>query len=83
MPLKQENHPQNTTSFTFAVNAISYRMPMPVIQVLQLKGGDQYPICPRCNSSFEREYSNYCDRCGQRLVWNLFEFAHVKKAGKK
>ena len=28
-----------------------------------------YPVCPRCDSTFEREYQQFCDRCGQRLGW--------------
>lgn len=31
-----------------------------------------YCVCPACNCTFEREYQAYCDRCGQKLAWNLF-----------
>ena len=31
-----------------------------------------YCVCPGCNCTFEREYQAYCDRCGQKLAWNLF-----------
>ena len=29
-----------------------------------------YPLCPSCRRELEREYQNYCDRCGQRLLWD-------------
>ena len=32
-----------------------------------------YPVCPNCHCTFEREYQRYCDRCGQKLAWNLFD----------
>lgn len=31
-----------------------------------------FHVCPGCNRTFEREYQNYCDRCGQKLAWNDF-----------
>lgn len=33
---------------------------------------DIYPVCPRCKETFEREYQQYCDRCGQKLAWNKY-----------
>ena len=32
---------------------------------------------------YEREYMNYCDRCGQRLGWELFDSAKVIRAPRK
>lgn len=57
------------------VQALTYRAPMPVICVRLLKKGDSYPVCPRCDSSLDREGVGYCDRCGQRLGWGVFCFA--------
>ena len=54
---------------------VSYRIPLPVTEVLVLAHGDNYPICPRCDYTIEREYMNYCDRCGQRLGWAIYDFA--------
>lgn len=54
------------------VTAVLYRIPLPVTEVLALHHGDSYPLCPRCRTSMEREYMHYCDRCGQRLGWELF-----------
>lgn len=29
-----------------------------------------FPICPGCGCTLEREFQNYCDRCGQKLSWD-------------
>jgi hypothetical protein len=50
-------------------DAISYRTPMEVTQILKLKSGNLYPVCPRCKITVDREYMKFCDRCGQRLGW--------------
>ena len=62
------------------VSAFSYRRPMPVKKVLLLTSGDSYPICPRCDGTVDREYMHFCDRCGQRLEWDSFEFASIARA---
>lgn len=41
-----------------------YRLPM---RVKKFRRG--FPVCPRCNTTIEREYQAYCDRCGQCLKW--------------
>lgn len=66
-----------------AAQAVSYRVPMAVMGKLLLINGESYPICPRCDSSFDREYTRFCDRCGQRLSWGLYTFAACRKAGEK
>ena len=57
--------------------AFQYRMPLPVREILQLSNGDCYPICPRCDMTIEREYMHFCDRCGQKLSWEQFDYASV------
>ena len=47
--------------------ALRFRQPMPVRELARYRSGGTFPICPQCGSSMEREYQNYCDRCGQRL----------------
>lgn len=49
-----------------------YREAMLVKEVLVFKSGNGYPVCPRCGSTFEREYQAFCDRCGQKLKWYGF-----------
>ena len=36
-----------------------------------------YPLCPCCDFGVEREYQNYCEACGQRLLWNQFAKGNV------
>lgn len=49
--------------------AESYRMPMPVTEVLFVHPHYHSSVCPRCRITLAREYQTYCDRCGQRLDW--------------
>lgn len=65
------------------LHAISYRIPLPVREILLFPSSDSYPICPRCDGLVDREYMAYCDQCGQRLGWNLFEFASVVYAPRR
>ena len=54
-----------------------YRIPMQVKQVRRFLDDSYYPICPGCKRTIDREYMCFCDRCGQRLAWEMFEFATV------
>lgn len=56
-------------------HAVLFRVPMRVTAVIYLKSGDSYPVCPRCHVSMDREYTRYCDRCGQALSWTGFRAA--------
>lgn len=56
---------------------IQWRTPMRVTHIFQLPSGDAFPVCPACQSTLEREYQRYCDRCGQRLGWKHFCHAAV------
>ena len=42
-----------------------------------LNGPTSYPVCPNCDISLEREYQNFCDRCGQCLDWSELEHATI------
>lgn len=57
----------------------SYRIPMPVREILELPNGYRAAVCPRCNCTLDREYQRFCDRCGQHLSWKLFHSAAVIK----
>ena len=59
------------------VTAEAYRIPLQVKKLIQFKGGYSYPVCPRCDRSIDREYMQYCDRCGQRLGWEHLADARV------
>jgi hypothetical protein len=62
----------------FIAEAVSYRLPRPVTEVVTLRYGGCYPVCPRCSCSVEREYMAYCDRCGQCLSWYALSWADVQ-----
>lgn len=49
--------------------AVTYRTPLSVTERFCLANGNEYPVCPRCHISLDREYMNFCDRCGQALDW--------------
>ena len=59
----------------------TYRLPMRVKEVYSFKWGADFPRCPRCGATMEREYQLFCDRCGQRLNWSGFEEIEVKYIG--
>ena len=53
---------------------------MRVTKVLCFDRGDHcdaFAVCPSCNTTLEREYQNYCDRCGQKLSWKQYSRANV------
>ena len=61
-------------------SAPSRDYPLPVSQILAFRdssGTLYFPACPGCGITLEREYQNFCDRCGQRLNWNHFNDAVV------
>lgn len=58
--------------------AQSYRRPLAVREIVYFRREKTYyPSCPRCGCTFEREYTAFCDRCGQRLDWNRFSNAMI------
>ena len=62
----------------FIVTAVSYRIPRAVTKVIAYAPEHTfYAVCPRCKRSMERDYMSFCDRCGQKLNWDLFDFAKI------
>ena len=59
------------------VEAVSYRIAVQVTEVVQTRTSGCYPVCPRCKRSMEREYMACCDRCGQRLGWDVLKWTDV------
>ena len=74
MPLKL---PKTKSREISRIGAYAYRVPFPVKKIRVFVNGDSYPICPRCNSTMEREYTCFCDRCGQKLNWLFFDVVYV------
>ncbi|MBQ3543438.1 MAG: hypothetical protein IJA34_00375 [Lachnospiraceae bacterium] len=60
-------------------DAVSYRIPLQVTEIMLFSNGDAFPICPKCKITLERTYQRYCDRCGQCLNWKGFFRANVIK----
>ena len=59
---------------------LSFRHALPVVQIRQYQGyprKNEYPVCPRCKVTLEREYQEFCDRCGQCLDWGMFSKAEI------
>lgn len=80
MPLKRNSARRHEKEKTlgFVANAISYRVALPVTKMVRYPThGHCFSICPRCKSSMEREYMSFCDRCGQKLNWDLIEYAEI------
>jgi len=42
---------------------------IPVSETRVFHNDNAYPVCPKCGVTLEREYQNFCDRCGQALAW--------------
>jgi len=66
--------------------ALTYRWPMRVWQLMvfsNARNEDSYYVCPRCGITMEREFMDYCDRCGQCLDWTMHAQAKVIYPGRQ
>ena len=54
---------------------------MKVKKACSYKWSADFPECPRCGSTMERDFQRFCDRCGQRLNWSQFDECEVKYIG--
>ncbi len=52
-----------------------YRIPMAVTAFLVYKSRTSHYLCPRCRISLDREFTAFCDRCGQCLSWKNYRKA--------
>lgn len=57
----------------------SFRLALPVTQIIRYPNGSHYPICPRCGRSLDREYLSYCNSCGQHMCWKRFRTAKIQQ----
>ena len=63
-----------------AIRELAFRVPLDVTQCLGYSGWfglTTYPVCPKCQLTFEREYQEFCDRCGQKLCWKRYSKAKI------
>lgn len=66
--------------------ALSYRRPMLIRELMvfpNMRPMDSYYVCPRCQTTLDREFVKYCDRCGQCLDWKKYEQAKIVYPGRK
>lgn len=56
----------------FLKEVATYRRSMEVLQIRVYRKNDAYAIFPRCHSCIDREYINYCNKCGQKMSWNSY-----------
>ena len=75
--------PEQKYTTRLFTKVVSYRIPLPVTKIIVYADNSAYPLCPRCDSAIEREYVFFCDQCGQKLNWDLFEYARVVRPGSK
>lgn len=75
MPLKKQK--KKWPKLPGSLGAITYRLPIPIKEVVIYKSGNCYPRCPRCGQSMDREYMRFCDGCGQKLEWRGFTLGKV------
>ena len=75
-----EKSPNELLGYPVLVKADMRSIPMAVVFTRcfhTCHGLTAFPVCPNCGCTLEREYQNYCDRCGQRLDWNSYNHAAV------
>lgn len=75
-----EQSPNELLGVSPVLQEVSYREPMKVTQIRCYRAFrvlTSFPVCPRCQTTLEREYQNFCDRCGQKLDWSVFGKATV------
>ena len=53
----------------------TYRLPRTVTAVRIFRDENILSVCPRCDVCIEREYQEYCHRCGQCLDWSKLDDA--------
>lgn len=70
--------PEQLSKICSLIQAVSYRVPCLVTHMVQYAPhGLLYPLCPRCKTGMDREYANFCDRCGQKLCWDKIDDAEI------
>ena len=75
-----EKSPNELLGYPVLVTGDMHSIPMAVQFTrffLTFHGLTAFPVCPNCEHTLEREYQNYCDRCGQRLDWNSYDHAAI------
>lgn len=80
MEIKSEEELRSQRFLSMLMILCSYRTPMKIIESKKFpvyKDTSIYYVCPRCKITLEREFMNFCDRCGQCLDWKGYRKAKV------
>lgn len=90
--MKKKRRNRRAKSITRAEKVLKQAMGLPYIRVEFVFSDDaaevtkvryyslethSYAVCPNCGFGMEREYQQYCEVCGQRLLWNEFSRNNV------
>ena len=67
---------QITMSLQFLPSLAQFRIPKMVSDPMVLPDTSFF-VCPQCGITLEREFVNYCDRCGQRLNWKNYKKSRI------
>lgn len=55
------------------------RLVREVVVVRNFLSETGYYVCPRCDCLLDREFVRFCDRCGQRLNWQFYLHAKIRR----
>lgn len=80
MEIRSEEELRNQLLLSMLLILYSYRAPMKICEAMRLpdyKNGSVYYICPRCKLTLDREFMQFCDRCGQCLDWKGYRKAKL------
>lgn len=58
-----------------------YRSAIEVKEIVIYQHNASFAVCPRCQIPMEREFQGFCDRCGQKLSWKLYDEGKIKIIG--
>lgn len=80
MEIKSEDELRSQRFLSMLMILCSYRTPMKITEARKFsvyRNTSIYYVCPRCKITLERDFMNFCDRCGQCLDWKGYRKAKV------
>lgn len=85
MTVREQGRTGDLTVFSFLFQFfLSYRLPLKIHSACVYLNPPEdciYYQCPRCQTTLDREFVSYCDRCGQRLDWHGYKNATQHRPG--
>lgn len=71
---------QITVPLHFLLTIVQFRTPKTVSELMIFRDTSFF-VCPQCGITLEREFMNYCDRCGQCLDWKNYKNPRIVYPG--